>query len=177
MAPDPASISAAYDALDAAYDTVAALTYDTLDTAATLRCQDRLEPLRRRLPATEHQLLAHAQTQTIPTAIGAENWADVLATRLRISNTEATRRIKEADDLAPAPPSPVAPWCRKSGHQKTGTKTTHPQPDTPGVGLDGPNGGRADLDEHLADVGAGEESVEAVDAGLEALEDGAPVGK
>ncbi|MCU1699032.1 MAG: hypothetical protein JWR34_6304, partial [Mycobacterium sp.] len=31
MAPDPASISAAYDALDAAYDTVAALSYDTLD--------------------------------------------------------------------------------------------------------------------------------------------------
>lgn len=98
---DRDSINAAYDALDAAYDTVAALTYDTLDTAATLCCQDRLERLRRRLPATEHQLLAHAQTLTIPTAIGAKSWSDVLATRLRISNTEATRRVKEADDLSP----------------------------------------------------------------------------
>lgn len=98
---DRDSINAAYDALDAAYDTVAALTYDTLDTAATLRCQDRLERLRRRMPATEHQLLAHAQTLTIPTAIGAKSWSDVLATRLRISNTEATRRVKEADDLSP----------------------------------------------------------------------------
>jgi hypothetical protein len=94
-------ISAAYDALDAAYDTVAALTYDTLDITDTLGYQDRLERLRRRLPATEHQLLTHAQTLTIPTAIGAKSWSDVLATRLRISSTEATRRVKEADDLSP----------------------------------------------------------------------------
>jgi hypothetical protein len=97
---DRESISAAYDALDAAYDTVAALTYDTLDTTATLGYLDRLERLRRRLPATEHQLLTHAQTLTIPTAIGAKSWADVLTTRLRISSTEATRRVQEADDLA-----------------------------------------------------------------------------
>src|SRR5438045_206413 len=110
---DRESISAAYDALDAAYDTVAAVTYDALDTAATLRCQDRLERLRRRMPATEHQLLTHAQTLTIPTAIGAKSWADVLATRLRISNTEATRRVTEADDLAPRTTltgEPLAPW-------------------------------------------------------------------
>lgn len=101
MASDAASISAAYDALDAAYDTVAALTYDTLDLTDTLGCQDRLERLRRRIPTAEHHLLTHAKTQTIPTAIGAKNWADVLATRLRISTTEATRRVKEADDLGP----------------------------------------------------------------------------
>jgi hypothetical protein len=98
---DRDSITAAYDALDAAYDTVAALTYDTLDTADTLGCLSRVERLRRRIPATEHRLLTHAQTHTIPAAIGAKNWADVLATRLRISNTEATRRVKDADDLAP----------------------------------------------------------------------------
>jgi len=101
MVPDVASISAAYDALDAAFDTVAALTYDTLDTAATLRYQDRLERLRRRLPATEHQLLAHVQTLTTPKEIGAKSWADVLAIRMRISGTEATRRLKEAEDLGP----------------------------------------------------------------------------
>jgi hypothetical protein len=113
MAPDAASISAAYDALDAAYDTVAALSYDTLDTPVTLECLSRLETLRRRMPAPEHQLLTHAQTQTIPTAIGANNWADVLATRLRISSTEATRRVKDADDLAPRTTitgEPLAPW-------------------------------------------------------------------
>ena len=98
---DRDSISAAYDALDTAFDTVAALSYDTLDTAATLRYQDRLEHLRRRLPATEHQLLAHAQTLTTPKEIGAKSWPDVLATRLRISATEATRRVKEAEDLGP----------------------------------------------------------------------------
>jgi hypothetical protein len=98
---DRDSISAAYDALDAAFDTVATLTYDTLDVRDTLGCLDRLEHLRRRLPATEHHLLAHAQTRTTPTEIGAKSWADVLATRLRISTTEATRRVKEADDLGP----------------------------------------------------------------------------
>jgi hypothetical protein len=100
MGSDRESITAAYDALDAAYDTLAALTYDTLDLTDTLGYQDRLERLRRRLPATEHHLLTHAQTLTIPTAIGAKSWADVLATRLRISNTEATRRVEEADDLS-----------------------------------------------------------------------------
>jgi hypothetical protein len=98
---DRESIRTAFDALDAAYDTVAALTYDTLDIKNTLGCLDRLERLRRRLPAPEHHLLTHAQTLTIPSAIGAKSWSDVLATRLRISSTEATRRVKEADDLSP----------------------------------------------------------------------------
>ena len=71
MGSDRESITAAYDALDAAYDTLAALTYATLDLTDTLGYQDRLERLRRRLPATEHLLLTHAQTLTIPTAIGA----------------------------------------------------------------------------------------------------------
>jgi hypothetical protein len=98
---DRESIRTAFDALEAAYATVAALTYDTLDIKDTLGCLDRLERLRRRMPAPEHQLLTHARTLTIPTAIGAKSWADVLATRMRISSTEATRRVKEADDLSP----------------------------------------------------------------------------
>jgi hypothetical protein len=98
---DRDSINAAYDALDAAYDTVAALTYDTLDVRDSLGCLDRLERLRRRLPAPEHQLLTHARTLTPPTALGAKSWSDVLATRMRISGTEATRRVKEADDFSP----------------------------------------------------------------------------
>jgi hypothetical protein len=101
MARDAASISAAYDALDAAYDTVATLTYDSLDIKDTLGCLSRLERLRRRMPAAEHHLLAHAQTLTTPKAIGAKSWSDVLAIRLRISSTDATRRIKEAEDLGP----------------------------------------------------------------------------
>ncbi|MDT5302056.1 MAG: hypothetical protein QOG79_5298 [Mycobacterium sp.] len=101
MAPDAASISAAYDALDAAFETVAALSYDAIDIKDTLGRLDRLEHLRRRLPTTEHQLLAHAQTRTTPKDIGAKSWADVLAIRLRISTTEATRRVKEAEDLGP----------------------------------------------------------------------------
>jgi hypothetical protein len=101
MSSDRESISAAYDALDAALETVAALSYDPIDVAATLRCLDRLETLRRRLPATEHHLLAHAQTQTTPTDIGAKNWPDVLATRLRISVKDAKRRVQDAEDLGP----------------------------------------------------------------------------
>src|SRR4051812_39488575 len=101
MGSDRESITAAYDALDAAYDTLAALTYDTLDLTDTLGYQDRLERLRRRLPATEHHLLTHAQTLTIPTAIGAKSWADVLAPAQRNSTPEAPRRVEEAADLSP----------------------------------------------------------------------------
>jgi hypothetical protein len=98
---DRDSISAAYDALDAAFETVAALSYDTLDVRDTLGCLSRLETIRRRMPATEHHLLDHAQTLTSPKDIGAKSWADVLAIRLRVSGTEATRRVKEAEDLGP----------------------------------------------------------------------------
>jgi hypothetical protein len=101
MSSDRESISAAYDALDAAFETVAALSYDALDVADTLRCLDRRENLRRRLPATDHQLLTHLQSRTTAAEVGAKNWADVLAIRLRISIKDATRRVQEAQDLGP----------------------------------------------------------------------------
>jgi hypothetical protein len=62
---------------------------------------DRLEDLRRRVPAAEHQLLAHSQSQTTAAEVGAKNWADVLAIRLRMSVKEAKRRVQEAQDLGP----------------------------------------------------------------------------
>jgi hypothetical protein len=101
MSSDRESISAAYDALEAAFETVATLSYDALDIAETLGCLDRLENLRRRLPATDHQLLTHAQSRTTAAEVGAKNWADVLAIRLRISVKDAKRRVQEAEDLGP----------------------------------------------------------------------------
>jgi hypothetical protein len=101
MTSDRESISAAYDALEAAFETVATLSYDVLDVAESLGCFDRLEDLRRRVPAADHQLLAHLQSRTTAGEVGAKNWADVLAIRLRISAKEAKRRVQETQDLGP----------------------------------------------------------------------------
>ena len=91
-------VAAALDSLDAAFDELAALPLDALTDSERLAVQDRLETHRRRQPAVEHRLIT-GLAQCPPAELGAKNLADVLSTRLRISTTEARRRIAEAEDL------------------------------------------------------------------------------
>ncbi len=91
-------VTAALDSLDAAFDTLAAQPLDALTDPERLAVQDRLETHRRRQPAVEHRLIT-GLAQCPPAELGAKNLADVLSTRLRISTTEARRRIAEAEDL------------------------------------------------------------------------------
>ncbi len=54
---DRDAITAAYDALDAAFDGVAALNVDGLTTRDWLALLERNERLRRRLPAVDHPVI------------------------------------------------------------------------------------------------------------------------
>ncbi|QRY50167.1 HNH endonuclease signature motif containing protein [Mycolicibacterium septicum] len=95
------AVLAVYDEYDAVCAKMAALNYQTLSLPELLDLQSRREHQVRCAPAADHGLLAEMQSRTTAAEIGAKNWADVLAIRLRISNKEAKRRIAEAANLGP----------------------------------------------------------------------------
>jgi Domain of unknown function (DUF222) len=101
MGSDRAAVLAAYDELDAAVDKVLGLSFDALTAQEKLALQDRMEHNLRRLPTVEQRLIAALVVEADPKALGGKNWADVMVTRLRISPTEANRRLKHADLLGP----------------------------------------------------------------------------
>lgn len=98
---DREAVFAAYADYDAACATLATLTYTSLTLPELLELQSRRETQARRAPTVDHALLAEIQTRTTAKDIGAKDWADVLVHRLRISRTEARRRVAEAHDLGP----------------------------------------------------------------------------
>jgi hypothetical protein len=61
----------------------------------------RLETHRRRLPIAEHPLINKLATESAPETLGAKTLTEALTIGLRISETEARRRIREAEDLGP----------------------------------------------------------------------------
>ncbi len=73
---------------------------DALSTAERTAAAYAWERLGRRLPAMTHRLVA--ALAEVPTAeLGQSSLAAALSTLLRISKTEAHRRIREAEDLGP----------------------------------------------------------------------------
>ncbi|MEE6166899.1 MULTISPECIES: HNH endonuclease signature motif containing protein [unclassified Mycolicibacterium] len=98
---DREAVLAAFDEYDAACDKLATLSFDALSLPELLELQSRREIQARRAPVVDHALLAAAQARTTAREIGAKNWADALAIRLRISPTEAKRRVTEAALLGP----------------------------------------------------------------------------
>ncbi|WP_102143426.1 HNH endonuclease signature motif containing protein [Mycobacterium hubeiense] len=94
-------LAADLDALHAASARVAAHAFDDLTATDALDVKARLEQLYRAQPAVDHRLTAQLTSQTTAKELGGKNWADVLATRLRISPTEAKRRLKDAANLGP----------------------------------------------------------------------------
>ncbi|MEZ0054227.1 hypothetical protein ABIA30_005267, partial [Mycobacterium sp. MAA66] len=101
MATDRSTILTAYAALEELHAKVASFDYTGLSVAELLELQSRREVLVRCAPAVDHQILAAAQAQATAQEIGAKNWAEVLAIRLRISSAEARRRVRDAEHLGP----------------------------------------------------------------------------
>ncbi|MDH6242768.1 HNH endonuclease signature motif containing protein [Mycobacterium sp. OTB74] len=101
MTIDRAAIEEAYAELETLHARLAAFDYTGLSVPDLLELQSRRETLASSVPVVDHQILAALQAQTTPTAIGAKNWADVLAIRLRISREEARRRVRDAENLGP----------------------------------------------------------------------------
>jgi Domain of unknown function (DUF222) len=95
---DREAITAAFDALDAAVDGVAALKFDTLTTREWLALLERVERVRRRLPSVEHPLINHLARQATPEELGGK-LSHAVAEWGLISRAEASRRIREAADL------------------------------------------------------------------------------
>src|ERR1700744_5083603 len=85
------------DALDDAYKRALDLTFDALTTPERLAILERLEGVRCLQPVVEHALIAELSVQD-PGVLGGKP-AAVLADRLRISRSEASRRVHEAEDL------------------------------------------------------------------------------
>ncbi|WP_201407180.1 13E12 repeat family protein, partial [Mycobacterium paraintracellulare] len=97
---DRDAISAAFDALDAAIEGVAGLSFDALAPRECLALLERCEKTRRRLPVAEHALINHLARQASIEELGGP-LDQAIADRLRISHTEAARRVKDAADLGP----------------------------------------------------------------------------
>jgi Domain of unknown function (DUF222) len=94
------AITAAFDVLDAAIDTVVGLDFDPLTTPESLAFLERLERARRRLPAPEHRLINNVARQATPEELGGK-LSHAIAEWTLISRPEASRRVREAADLGP----------------------------------------------------------------------------
>jgi hypothetical protein len=101
MASDCATIRTAYAALADALATVNSLDYTGLPIEVLLELQSQRETMKCAAEATDHQILAAAQTQATTKEIGAKDWPEVLHTRLRVSREEARRRVRDCDHLGP----------------------------------------------------------------------------
>ncbi|QUR65988.1 HNH endonuclease signature motif containing protein [Mycobacterium spongiae] len=97
---DREAITAAFDALEAALDSVAGLEFDALTTREWLALLARCERVRRRVPVPEHQLINHLARQANPEELGGK-LCHAIADQTRTSRAEASRRIREAADLGP----------------------------------------------------------------------------
>ncbi|MCX2930358.1 HNH endonuclease signature motif containing protein [Mycobacterium sp. CVI_P3] len=84
-----------------AWDKVVALPANPMAAPELLSVLERVERLRRLLPAVEHTVLTQLQAQTTPVDVGAKSWRTVLTHRLGISGADASRRLTEAAELAP----------------------------------------------------------------------------
>jgi hypothetical protein len=71
------------------------------DTAELLAMQSEREQHARTEAMIEHRIQSALMARTTPADIGAKSWTDVLATRMRISRKEASRRVAAAENLGP----------------------------------------------------------------------------
>jgi Domain of unknown function (DUF222) len=96
---DPAEVTAAFDALDAAVAGIAALNLVGHDPAVRLRALEQLETSRRRQTVVGHDVVASLANED-PAEVGGPVHK-VVADWLRISCAEACRRLREAKQLSP----------------------------------------------------------------------------
>ncbi|HEX7322248.1 MAG TPA: HNH endonuclease signature motif containing protein [Mycobacterium sp.] len=93
-------ITAAFDVLGAGLDQVLDLDFEALTTPERLALLERVERVRRRLPAVEHPLINGLAEQATPAELG-NSLPRALADRLRITRGQARRRVDEAAELGP----------------------------------------------------------------------------
>lgn len=87
-----------FDAIDADLDRLCALSFEVFTTPERLRTLERIERVARRLRAPQHELINQLRAQATTTELGG-TLRCALADRLRITKSEAGRRVDEAADL------------------------------------------------------------------------------
>lgn len=85
----------------AVVDKLSSTAFDDASVAELLDVQSAVELASRRIPAIQHRVQAALAGQISPAELGARSWVDALSIRLRISTTEAGRRLREAELLGP----------------------------------------------------------------------------
>ncbi|MED5815413.1 DUF222 domain-containing protein [Mycolicibacterium sp. 050232] len=85
----------------AATASLAAVDFTGFDTAELLALQSEREQLARTEAMIDHRIQAALMAQASPHEIGGKSFKDVLATRMRISGREASRRVAAAAALGP----------------------------------------------------------------------------
>jgi hypothetical protein len=94
-------VAAAYNELDAALDKVLGMSTDALSHPDLVVLMARLERIVRRAPAVAHPMINRLVAEASPQALGGKSLADVLCIGLKVSKSEATRRIADARELGP----------------------------------------------------------------------------
>ncbi|MFV8052309.1 DUF222 domain-containing protein [Mycobacterium sp. 48b] len=75
--------------------------FTAFDTAELLALQSERERLARTEAMIDHRIQAALMARAAPHEIGGKSWKDVLASRMRISGREASRRVAAAAALGP----------------------------------------------------------------------------
>jgi Domain of unknown function (DUF222) len=94
-------VLAAVAALRAIHDELDACDLDTLTADDAVTLLDALQDAECRTAAHRHRALTQLQQQTTAIELGAKNWREVLATRWRLSGSEAGIRLTQAALLGP----------------------------------------------------------------------------
>ena len=92
-------VTAAVATFVAAAAELAELDCDAFSHNELLGLLGELETVTWQLPAVGHRVIARLQREASPVALGAKSLKSVLTQRLRISGTEAQRRLSEAAEL------------------------------------------------------------------------------
>ncbi|WP_156745686.1 DUF222 domain-containing protein, partial [Mycobacterium sp. ACS4054] len=100
MSTDPEAVSAAFDAIDAALETLRGYDCNALGTREQLAYLERSERVRRQLPAIEHPVINTLGRQATAEELGG-TLPHAIAEATLISRAEASRRVKEAVELGP----------------------------------------------------------------------------
>src|SRR5690349_132586 len=77
------------------------LSIDGFSPHELLAVQQRREAITRAQPVFDHKVYQKLSTENTPTALGASNLTKALAQRLRISESDAQRRLDDAARFGP----------------------------------------------------------------------------
>lgn len=101
LAQNRGEVQAALAGHHAATASLVDVDFTGLDTAELLALQSERERHARMEAMIDHRIQAALMAQAAPHEIGGKSWKDVLATRMRISGKEASRRVTAAAELGP----------------------------------------------------------------------------